>query len=335
MWIERGSMKRRRSGLPGFLMTGIFIFVLTAAMSSIIMSCTTSEETMSPGFTEANPFAKESTLLYQAPPFDKIHDSDYQPALEEGMRLKLLEIARIAANPEPPTFDNTIVEMEKSGQLLKRADSVFFSMISSNTNEELQNVLTEEAPKLAANEDAILLNKELFNRVKSIYDRRPELNLNEEQNYLLERYYLDFVQAGALLPDADKERLREINQESAKLQSDFQIRLLAATNNAALVISDRSELDGLSEAEIAAAAETARTRELEGEWVISLQNTTQQPAQVGLKNRSVRKRLFENSINRAELGDSNDTRQIISRLAELRAEKARMLGYGNFADYVL
>ncbi len=328
-------MKRRLSGLTGFFMAAIIVSIFTAAVCSIMMSCTTSEETMSPGFTDANPFAQESTLLYGAPPFDKIHDSDYQPALEEGMRVKLVEIERISSNPEPATFDNTIVAMEKSGALLDRVDSVFFSMISSNTNEALQKILTEEAPKLAANKDAILLNPELFKRVKSIYDGRSELNLTGEQNYLLERYYLDFVQAGALLSDADKERLRAINQESAKLGSDFQIRLLAATKNGALVVADRGKLDGLSEEEIAAAAETASTRNLKGKWVVALKNTTQQPAQVELNNRGVREQLFENSINRAELGDDNDTRQIIARLAELRSEKARLLGYENFAEYVL
>lgn len=290
---------------------------------------------MAPGFTEANPFAQESALLHKAPPFDRIQDSDYGPALEEGMRVKLLETGRIASNPEPPTFDNTIVAMEKSGRLLSRVDRVFHSMIGANTNEELQKILTEEAPRLAANEDAILLNAELFNRVKSVYNRRTELDLTAEQNYLLERYYLDFVQSGALLSDEGKERLREINQECAKLESDFQIRLLSATNSGALIVSDSRKLDGLSEAEIAAAAEAARMRNLEGKWVIPLQNTTQQPAQAELKDRSVREQLFENSTRRAELGDGNDTRQIITRLAQLRAEKAGLLGKDTYADYIL
>jgi len=313
----------------------ISVFLLTVVLNSTAISQDADKHRASPAFTGSNPFAQKSTLLYQAPPFDRIHDYDYQPAIEEGMRVSLAEIDRIVSNPEPPTFENTIVAMEKSGILLTRVANVFFSMLSANSNDELLKVASEESPKLAAYHDAILLNEELFKRVKSIYDQRAKLGLTSEQNYLIERYYLDFTQSGALLSEPEKDRLRAINQEIARLRTDFNIKLLAGTKNGALVINDRSKLDGLSEAEIASDAQAAIDRGLKGKWVIPLQNTTQQPAQVGLNDRTVREQLFEKSTTRTELGDNNDTRQLIKRIAELRVEKATLLGYDNYASYSL
>lgn len=293
------------------------------------------QDTAVNAFTSANPFANASTLLYQAPPFDKIRNSDYKPALEEGMREQLAEVGKIASNPEPATFENTIVAMERSGELLTRVSNVFFSMNDANTNNTIEEVLSEEAPKLAAHSDAISLNGKLFERIEAVYNQRDEVGLNPVQKFLVKRYYMDFVRAGALLSEPDKERLRALNQEAAKLETDFQIKLLAATKAGALVISDKKELDGLSEGEIAAAAEAAHQRGLDGKWVLPLQNTTQQPAQVSLNDRSLRERLFLNSTLRTEHGDTNDTRQIIARLAEVRAEKAKLLGFHDYADYVL
>ncbi len=287
------------------------------------------------GFPGSNPFAKRSPLLYQAPPFDRIHDSDYKPAHEDGMREQLEEIEKIAANPAPATFENTIVAMERSGELLTRVSKVFFAVVQANTDDTLQNVLSAEAPKLAAHNDAIYLNENLFRRVKAVYDNRDNLNLGPVEKFLVRRYYIDFVRAGALLSEKDKAQLRAINQEEATLETDFQNKLLAATKAGALVLDNRSELAGLSDAEIAAAAQAAHDRGLEGKWVLPLQNTTQQPAQASLEDRQVRERLFEASTMRAEHGDSNDTRQVIARLAELRAEKAKLLGFPNFAAYSL
>ncbi|HMC18698.1 MAG TPA: M3 family metallopeptidase, partial [Gemmatimonadales bacterium] len=286
-------------------------------------------------FTGANPFASASPLLYQAPPFDRIHDADYQPALEEGMRQQLVEVGRIAADTAAPSFDNTIVALERSGALLTRAFKVFNAMTQANTDDTLQRVQTEEAPRLAAHLDAIHLNDTLFRRVRSVYDRRADVGLDSVQTFLVERYYRDFVRAGALLAPADKARLRRLNQEESKLATDFQNRLLAATKAGAIVVGDKNELDGLSDAEIAAAAEAARQRKLDGKWVLPLQNTTQQPAQASLKNRALRERLFIASTTRAERGDSNDTREIVKRLAQLRAERARLLGFPSLAAYVL
>jgi peptidyl-dipeptidase Dcp len=314
-----------------------FVPIALLAMTSLpaLASAALPQNQDTTAFSSANPFASPSPLEYQAPEFNKIHDADYKPAIEAGMKQQLVEIDSIASNPAPATFDNTIVAMERSGALLTRASKVFFAIVQANTDDTLQNVLSEEAPKLAANNDAIYLNEKLFQRVKSIYDQREKLNLNPVQKFLVERYYLDFVRSGALLSEADKVKLRALNQEEAKLTTDFQNKLLAATKAGGLVISDKKELDGMSDAEIAAAAQAAKDRGLEGKWVIPLQNTTQQPAQVYLNNRSVREELFRSSIMRAERGDSNDTRATIERLAEVRAEKAKLLGYPNYAAYSL
>ena len=283
----------------------------------------------------ANPFFTPSPLPFQAPPFNEIRDADYQPAIEAGMKEQLAQVDSIASQTVPPTFDNTIVAMERSGALLTRVTKVFFGLTEANTDDTLQRVQAEEAPRLAAHNDAIYLDSRLFARVKSIYDRRASLHLDPEQRFLVERYYRDFVRAGAQLSDADKTTLRALNQEEAKLTTDFQSELLAATKAGAVVVDDSTQLAGLSAGQIAAAAAAAKQRGLGGKWVLPLQNTTQQPAQASLENRALRQRLFEASIDRAEHGDSDDTRAVIERLAQLRARKAKLLGYPDYADYVL
>ncbi len=291
--------------------------------------------TQPPAFTSDNPFYAPSTLPFGAPRFDRIHNGDYQPAIEEGMRRHLAEVESIANQPEPATFDNTLVALERSGELLTSVLKVFAGLTSANTNDTLQTVQSDEAPKLAAHNDAIFLNGKLFQRVKSIHDSRATLDLTPEQNFLVERYHLDFVRAGAQLGDADKTRLRALNQEESVLSADFQNRLLAATKDGALIVGDRAELEGLGDADIAAAAEAASQRKLPGRWVLPLQNTTQQPEQVTLARRDTRQRLFEAAIHRADRGDASDTRAIIQRLAQLRAEQAKLLGYPTAAAYVL
>ncbi|HEX3926683.1 MAG TPA: M3 family metallopeptidase [Gemmatimonadales bacterium] len=308
--------------------------LLAAAALAVVAACGPSKPAAAP-FTSANPFASASTLFDQAPPFDRIHDADYQPALEEGMRQQRAEIAAIAADTAAPTFDNTIVAMEKTGALLTRAGNAFNGVTGANTDDTLQRVQTEEAPKLAEHSDAIHLNDTLFRRVKSIYDRRTTLGLDSVQQFLVERYYKDFVQAGALLPDSSKARLRQLNEEESKLSTDFQNRLLAGTKAGAVVVSDKTQLAGMSDAQIAATADAAQQRKLAGKWVIVLQNTTQQPAQVPLENRALRQQLFTASTMRTEHGDSNDTRADIQRLAQLRAEKAKLLGFPTYAAYAL
>ena len=286
-------------------------------------------------FDEANPFAQPSSLPFHAPPFDKIIDGDYQPAIEEGMKRELAEAEAIANSPEPATFANTIEAMERRGELLDRVSAVFFGMTSSNTNPTLIKVQSEEAPKLAAHHDTIFLNEKLFARVKAIYDQRASLNLAPDAEYLTERYYRDFVRAGALLSPADKETLRALNKEQAQLTDQFRNKVLAGSNASALVIDDQAELAGLPPADVAAAAAEATKLGQPGKWVITLQNTTQQPAQTYLKDRSVRERLFNASSERCDHGGENDTKAIVERLAQLRAQKAKLLGFSNYAAYEL
>jgi peptidyl-dipeptidase Dcp len=286
-------------------------------------------------FMRDNPLLTPSPLPFQAPPFDRIRDADYAPAFEAGMRQQLDQMNAIASQTAAATFDNTIVAMERSGELLTRVNLVFNAVVGANTDDTLQHVLATESPKLAAHNDAIYLNPALYARVKSLYDRRASLKLRPDQLHLLEEYHRDFVRAGANLSAADQARLRELNQEESRLAADFQNKLLAATKAGALVVTDSTQLEGLSREDMAAAADAARERGLAGEWVLPLQNTTQQPAQASLQNRAVRQRLFEASTLRAERGDANDTRPIITHLAQLRAEKAHLLGYPTYAAYAL
>jgi len=283
----------------------------------------------------ANPFFRESSLPYHAPPFDKIKDTDYAPAIEEGMKDQLAEVEKIANDPTPPTFANTFETLERSGALLTRVTKVFFNLTQSNTSDTLQKIKSDEAPKLAAHSDTIYLNPKLFARVKAVYDRRDSLKLDSESKFLVERYYKTFVRAGALLAEADKETLRGLNQEEAKLTTKFEDDILAETNKGAVIIDNKADLDGLSEADIAAAAERAKELKLDGKWVLALRNTTQQPAMTFLKTRAVRERLFNASVNRANHGGENDTKAIVTRLAQLRAQRAKLLGFPNHATFSL
>lgn len=286
-------------------------------------------------FTQTNPFYAASTLDFQAPPFDKIKDADYQPAIEAGMARHLEEIQKIANNPEPATFDNTFVAMEKSGVLLSRVMMVFDAITGANTDDTLQKIQVIEAPKLAAHQDAIYLNAKLFDRVKSVYDKRDSLKLDPESKRLVEVVYRNFVHNGANLSDADKAKLKDLNKEESTLSTSFTNKLLADTKNGALVIDDKSKLAGLSDAEIAAAASAAKDRGMDGKWVITLQNTTQQPALQDMSDRATREELFNASWNRAEQGGANDTRDTIERIAQLRAEQAKLLGFPNYAAWKL
>jgi peptidyl-dipeptidase Dcp len=283
----------------------------------------------------ANPFAAASTLPYQAPRFDVIKDGDYQPGFDAGMREQITEIQSIANNPAAPTFDNTIAAMERSGRMLDRVSNTFFGVVQANTNPVLDKVQTIEAPKLAAHTDAIFLDAKLFQRVKTLYDGRAGLKLEPEALQVLTLYYRQFVHAGALLSDKDKTALKALNKEDASLETQFQQELIAAAKAGALVLDDKAQLSGLSDGEIAGTVEAAKDRKLKGKYVIVLQNTTQQPLLTSLADRAVREKLFNNSWTRAEKGDANDTRAIISRLAVIRAQKAKLLGYPNYAAYVL
>jgi peptidyl-dipeptidase Dcp len=295
---------------------------------------TVTASTAKTAFGPSNPFYKPSPLPYHAPPFDKIKDSDYQPAIEAGMAQQRKEIRAIADNPALPTFENTIVAMEKSGQLFSRVYQVFNGVTGANLSPELQKVQDFEAPRLAAHRDAILLDSRLFKRVQMIYQQRDSLKLDPEAQRLLEFYYQKFVHSGANLSESDKAKLKKLNEEESTLTNSFTNKLLAATKNAAYVTADKNALAGLSDAQIAAATQAAKDRKLTG-FVIPLQNTTQQPDLASLTPRSTRQAIFENSWTRAERGGANDTRDICARLAQLRAEKAKLLGFPNYASWKL
>jgi peptidyl-dipeptidase Dcp len=282
----------------------------------------------------SNPFAKPSTLPLQAPDFSKIKDSDYLPALLAGMAQQKREVLQIANNPAPPTFANTVVAMERSGQLLERANLAFSAVNGANTNDTLQATDTKTAPLFAAHNDFIYLNAKLFQRFKTLHDQQASLNLNPEQAKLLDVYYKGFVHAGAELQPAQQAQLKAMNERLSTLQTEFTQKLLAAAKAGALQVSDKSALAGLSDEELAAAAEDAKGRKLTG-YVLPLQNTTQQPALSDLTSHATRQQLMDASLNRAEHGDANDTRNIISEIAQLRAKKAALLGYPTWADYTL
>jgi peptidyl-dipeptidase Dcp len=285
-------------------------------------------------FGPGNPFYAASTLPYQAPPFDKIKDTDFQPALEAGMAAQLKEVEAIANNPAPPTFDNTLVALEKSGQLYERVQEVFDGLTQANTNPTLDKVDEIESPKRAAHDDAIYLNEKLFQRVAAIYKQMDSLGLDAESRRLVDVYYKKFVHAGANLSAADKVKLKKLNEEESTLQNGFRQKLLAATKEAAFSTTDKSALKGLSDAELAAAAEAAKGRKMQG-YVLPLQNTTQQPILMSLTDRATRQAVFEDSWNRTERGGANDTRETVVRLAKLRAEKGKLLGYPSFAAWTL
>ena len=312
----------------------ILLLMTTLIGTGAIVSSANPALAAAADFGPSNPFYAPSTLPFQAPPFDKIKDEDYQPAIEAGMAQQRIEIQAIADNPAAPTFDNTIVAMEKSGQLLDRAMAAFDGVTGANTNPTLQKVETIEAPKLAAHEDFIHLNTKLFARIAAIYQERASLTLDPESLRLVERYHERFVHAGANLSEADKTELKKLNEEASLLSNAFKNKLLAATKEGAYATADKAALAGLSEARIAAAAQAAKSRKIEG-FVLPLQNTTQQPDLASLSDRATRQTLFEHSWNRTERGDANDTRDTIARLAQLRAQKAKLLGHPSFAAWKL
>jgi peptidyl-dipeptidase Dcp len=304
-----------------------------AAAGAVVLGCANGHAA-TPSFGPDNPFYAASTLPFQAPPFDRIKDSDYQPAIEAGMAEQIKEVEAIANDPAPPTFENTFVALEKTGRLFNRVMGVFNGVTGANTNPTLQQVQTEEAAKLASHQDAIFLNPKLFARIKAVYDQRTTLKLDPESLRLVEYDYKEFVHAGAALSDEDKAQLKKLNEEESTLSNDFIMKLLAATKAAAYSTTDAASLKGLSDAQIAAAARAAQERKQQG-WVIPLQNTTQQPDLTVLEDRASRKALFDDSWTRAERRDANDTRSTIARIAQIRAEKAKLLGFPNYAAWNL
>ncbi|MCW9705485.1 M3 family metallopeptidase [Aliifodinibius sp. 1BSP15-2V2] len=283
-----------------------------------------------------NPFFSESALPFHAPDFDAIKIEHYRPAFEAGIGEELKEMEKIATNPEAPTFENTIVAMEKSGRLLSRTSSVFYNLTSSHTNDQIQEIQKEMAPKLAAHSDNILLNAELYDRVKSLYEKRDELDLNEAQMKLLKDTHRDFVRAGAQLTEKEQQRMREINERISSLTTEFQENLLALTKERSVLVDDANKLDGFSDDRIAAAKEAATERGYEDQYLLSISNTTRVPVLKELNNRDLRERLWKASAYRG-IGKEGgiDNQPIILELVKLRAEQAKLLGYENYAAYKL
>ena len=321
-------MKTAKKGITTLLKTGILI---AAVLPQVPANAAVPSGAQ---FGPSNPFYAPSTLPLQAPPFDKIKDSDYQPAIEAGMAQQREEVRAIAENPNPPTFENTLVALEKSGQLFHRVMLVFNAVTGANLSPELEKLQEVEAPKLAAHRDAIFLDSKLFHRVETIYKERESLKLDPESLRLVEFYYQQFVHAGANLSEAEKADLKKLNEEESTFSTAFSNKLLAATKAAAYITTDKAALAGLSETRLQGAAQAAKDRKVDG-YLIPLQNTTQQPDLASLSVRKTRETIFEHSWNRAERGDADDTRDTIARMAQLRAQKAKLLGFVNFAAWKL
>jgi peptidyl-dipeptidase Dcp len=282
----------------------------------------------------SNPFLAPSTLPYQLPPFAEIRDEHYRPAFDAGMAEQLAEVQAITANLAEPSIDNTLIELERSGQVLTRVATVFFSLSSSDSSDFGTALEEELAPLLAAHTDAIRLDPALYARISALYARRVELDLDAETAYLLERYHTEYTLAGAGLNETDKSALREFNKRLSTLTTRFEKNLLADTNDLAVVIDDVAELDGLGEGEISAAAEAAKDRGLHGKYVLTLVLPTSHPYLASLTHRSVRERLLTASRARGIRGGAHDNRELVLEITRLRAQRARLLGFASHAAYV-
>ncbi|MFB2642133.1 M3 family metallopeptidase [Shewanella bicestrii] len=314
----------------------IAIAIGATLMTGALAGCST-QDTKATNVTAVqtqNPLFQASTLQYQAPDFSVIKDEHFQPALEQGIKEHYQEILAIANNPAAPTFDNTIVAMEKSGALLTRASSVFYNLAGSNSNPALRKIQGEMAPKMAAHSDNINLNPALFARIETIYNDRNNLGLTPEAVRLVEVYHQRFIMAGAKLTDEQKVKIRALNEEQSTLTNEFSQRLLRLTKEIAIVVDNKEQLAGLTDSEITSAANDAKAAGHEGKYLINITNTTRQPVLASLENRELRQRIWEASANRGLTGE-NETASLVSRLAQLRAERAALLGYENWASYRL
>ena len=308
---------------------------LSAASLGMAASPAQGADTTATSVKAMNPFFQQSTLDLQYPHFDKITDADFAPAFDRGMADNTREIEAIANSKQKPTFDNTILAMERSGQLLRRALTVFFNLTSANTNDTLDKLDAEYSPKLAAHNDSVYLNAKLFQRIKSLYDQREKLGLDAQGVRLVERYYTDFVRAGANLTEAQKTRVKAINGEMATLTTQFSQNVQDEVNDSAVIVSNRSELAGLTDQQIDGLAESAKEKGMPGKYRIALLNTTIQPLLPQLDNRALRERIHKASIARGIRGNKWDNRAIVSKVTKLRAERAAIMGYPSYAAFGL
>jgi len=285
--------------------------------------------------TTANPFAQRSILEYELPLFSQIEEEHYLPAFYEGCTQQLEEVQEILNSPGAATFENTIVALEKSGQMLMRMLLVFYNKSSSDTSDALDAIEEEMAPKLAAHQDAIQLNPALFKRIKDLYDARESIRLNSEDSWLLERYYKDLIHAGAHLTESQRNRLKELNEELSKLETQFGKNVLADTNDLAVLVDTEEELSGLSENEIAAAAAAAKDRGHDGKWLIGMVNFTGNPILDSLNNRELRQKIMEASKQKANRSNENDNKPVLLQIVKLRAERAKLFGKETHAEHVI
>ena len=320
-------------------MKAVLVIAVTSCVCLSLFGCATDETDEAAVEDDVaraeNPLLTESPLPYRLPPFDRIEERHYRPAFEQGMVTQLAEIDAIATSGEPPTVENTLVDMERSGRLLDRVSSVFFALVSADTTDELDTIEAEIAPRLSAHRDQILLNDELFARVQALYGQRDALDLDPETRRLIEEYHTDFMRAGAALSEDEKDRLRAINAELVTLETTFGQHVLDEVNAAAIVVDTQDELAGLSANEIAAAAEAAAARGLDGRFVLPLLNTSGQPALASLESRALRSRIMAVSLLRGMRGGEFDTRETVTRMARLRAGRAQLLGYPTHAAHVI
>ncbi len=328
---------------------GLSKVAISCVCALTVFACTPSEDTTTNEVaTEAatevvavetpttdNPFMQASELYMQFPAFDQIENADYMPAFEAGIAEQAAEIEVIANSEEAPTFENTFVAMERSGVILDRVARVFYALVSAHTNDEINEIRSELAPILSAHGDEILLNPKLFARVKAVYEQVDEQGLDAESTRLVTETYNNFVLAGAQLSSEDKEKLKAMNSELASLGAEFSKKVLEEVNNKAIIVDSAEELAGMSDVQIASAQEAAKARELEGKYVLPLLNTSQQPPLASLENRELRQRILDVSLNRGSSGGENDTREIVSRVLTIRAERAQLLGFENHAAYAL
>ena len=320
--------------------------ILASALIPLMLGACSGESAMEPSADDTarsdnaavlddNPLLTASSLQFGYPPFDRIKNEHFEPAMVQGMAEQRAEIEAIASNVEPPTFENTVVAMEQSGQLLDRSARVFFGLSSAHTNDDIEAIQVRMSPQFAAHGDAILLDSRLFKRIDALYRKREQLALDPEALRLLEETHKDFVRAGALLTESEQERMRAINAEMATLQTNFRQNVLSEVNAQAIIVDNAEQLDGLSEGEIASAKAAAVERDLEDQWVIPLLNTSGQPALARLTHRDLRERIYRASVGRGSSGGDYDNRETVAKIMKLRAERALLLGYPNHAAFNL
>ncbi len=303
--------------------------ILMAGMATVLGACGSQKG------ADSNPFLSEYNTPFEVPPFDKIQLEHYKPAFMQGMEEEAKEVEAIANNPEAATFENTIVALDQSGKLIRKVSSVFYGQNSADTSDEMQEISRELSPLLSKHSDDISLNPKLFARVKAVHDQMEELSLNKEQKKLVEETYKSFVRNGANLDSASQERLRELNSEIDMLQLTFGQNMLKETNAFQLVVDKKEDLAGLPETLIANAAETAKEAGMEGKWVFTLHNPSVMPFLQYAENRDLREKIFKAYINRGNNGNEADNKEVVKRLVTARLEKARLMGYDNYAEFVL